>query len=337
MKLSFCIPTFNRAGYLDGALAAITREASGRDDVELIVSDNASTDTTPAIVEKYRATFPRLTYFRQDSNKGFDPNFLKAVSLASGEYCWALGDDDWVEPGAVAAVLKALEDHPGVAGMTVQCNSYNVAGERIATPVTTGAVEELRGREKIFAHRNIGYLFGNPSIQLFRRDLAADAIASKRIFHNGCSCHHLLTHLVAMRDHWLFFDHAATAWRFGNDSFMAGGLYKRAHLALTAYVDIVADVFGKDSEVYHQYMAEQETLIARSYVIRAKNVPKYNQHYKPYHCGVRERWRIHLDALKVLYPYPRFWMEVAPLYVVPGPVLPIAAGARKAIRALGGP
>ena len=107
LKLSFCIPTFNRAAYIGATLDSILAQAT--DECEIVVSDNASTDDTERLVIEYARRFDRLRYFKQDTNTGPDRNFDCAVELARGEYCWLFPDDDLLKPGAVSAVLKALD------------------------------------------------------------------------------------------------------------------------------------------------------------------------------------------------------------------------------------
>ncbi len=106
IKLSVCIPTYNRATFLGAALDSVIRQAT--DEVEIVVSDNASTDHTEALVREYQARFPRIRYHRNPENLGADRNFLKVVELAEGEYCWLLGSDDALGPSALRQVLQRL-------------------------------------------------------------------------------------------------------------------------------------------------------------------------------------------------------------------------------------
>ena len=106
IKLSMCIPTYNRARYLAETLDNVIAQAT--DDVEIVVSDNASPDDTAAVVQARQEKFLRLTYFRQPQNLGADRNYLQSVASAQGEWCWLLGDDDLLEPGAIACVLDYL-------------------------------------------------------------------------------------------------------------------------------------------------------------------------------------------------------------------------------------
>jgi len=112
MRLSICIPTFNRAGLLRETLDSIICQA--RDALEIVVCDNASSDATRELIQEYQGKFPRLTYFRWPENMGADRNFLKTVELATGDYCWLMGDDDHLEPGALDLLFPLLDKGYGL-------------------------------------------------------------------------------------------------------------------------------------------------------------------------------------------------------------------------------
>ena len=102
-KLSICIPTYNRAKLLGQTLDNIIREATPG--LEIVVSDNASTDETCELVNSYRRKYPRITYLKQPTNIGQEPNYLEVVKAAQGEYCWLMGDDDQIVPGGIKYIL----------------------------------------------------------------------------------------------------------------------------------------------------------------------------------------------------------------------------------------
>ena len=95
IKLSFCIPTYNRAEFLDQLIASIVNVCDGRDNVEICISDNCSTDSTDQIVNswRYKTTIP-IIFNVNSENIGPDRNYLAAVALANGEYSWLFGSDD---------------------------------------------------------------------------------------------------------------------------------------------------------------------------------------------------------------------------------------------------
>ena len=90
MTLSICIPTYNRLPFLKELLPAILGQVdSGRAEVEVevVVSDNASTDDTADYLRSL--SNPCLRWWTNETNIGGDRNFLKCVAEARGEYvCW---------------------------------------------------------------------------------------------------------------------------------------------------------------------------------------------------------------------------------------------------------
>ena len=103
-RISFIVPTFNRADYLGEALAAIIAQL-GPDD-EVLVVDDGSTDETEQVV---RAADPRLRYFHQE-NAGKAVALNRAMTQTDGEFVMICDDDDVLRPGAVAALMAALDD-----------------------------------------------------------------------------------------------------------------------------------------------------------------------------------------------------------------------------------
>jgi len=93
MKISICIPQYNRIEYLKINLEKIALQKKAN--IEVIISDDASTDDTELQIAEIQETFPfPLLYYRFDQNQGYDRNLRKSLELANGEYCIILGNDD---------------------------------------------------------------------------------------------------------------------------------------------------------------------------------------------------------------------------------------------------
>lgn len=109
--LSICIPTWNRAQFLKLSLDSIKEQLSDIDNsrLEILVSDNCSTDSTPELVRNYMDAGMPIKYNRNNENKGYDGNFLKCIQLAVGKYILLLGDDDILLPGTIQYLLSVLE------------------------------------------------------------------------------------------------------------------------------------------------------------------------------------------------------------------------------------
>lgn len=105
-RFSLVIPTRNRAGLLRDALATAT--ATDRDDLEIVVSDNASADDTLAVTTE--AADPRVRYVRSDHALSQPESWEFAVSHATGQLVTILGDDDGIVPSLFDRVDAILDD-----------------------------------------------------------------------------------------------------------------------------------------------------------------------------------------------------------------------------------
>lgn len=101
--VTIAIPTYNRAdSYLEDALKSASEQTY--ENIEILVSDNCSTDRTPEIIEAFDD--PRLRYFRQEKNLGQRPNMNFLVEKAEGDYFLMFHDDDQIERDFVETCMK---------------------------------------------------------------------------------------------------------------------------------------------------------------------------------------------------------------------------------------
>lgn len=101
------LPVYNGERYLDDAMASLL--AQDYESLEVVVSDNASNDRTPDILETWQAKDPRVSVYRNPANLGGAPNFNRVLSLAKGSYFRWAGHDDLIAPTMVRACVEALE------------------------------------------------------------------------------------------------------------------------------------------------------------------------------------------------------------------------------------
>lgn len=95
-KLSVLIPTYNRKVYIAEAIRSVLTQPFR--DLEVIVSDNASTDGTPEIVQALAAQDNRVRLLRQERNLGPIKNWRACLDNARGAFSHWLWSDDYVEP-----------------------------------------------------------------------------------------------------------------------------------------------------------------------------------------------------------------------------------------------
>lgn len=108
IKLSIAIPTYNGARYIRETLDSILSQLDDvKEEVEIVVSDNASTDETPAIIENYKGKL--ISYYRNEENVGFDMNIDLLFKRAKGKYVWPLGDSEILKPNILKEVMMELK------------------------------------------------------------------------------------------------------------------------------------------------------------------------------------------------------------------------------------
>lgn len=95
MKFSICIPQYNRIEYLLLSLNKIANQSY--DNIEIVISDDCSTDDTMQKIEALQKTYRYpLIYSRNPINCGYDRNYRRSIELASGDFCMLIGNDDTV-------------------------------------------------------------------------------------------------------------------------------------------------------------------------------------------------------------------------------------------------
>ena len=120
--LTIGVPTYNRSGYLKKCLEAICSQIRADMPVEVLVSDNCSSDGTELLVDTYRKRCPQLRYVRQKENIGSSNNFRYIWKNAWGRFVLLIGDDDYLVPGAIEYILKAIAVDPDVALVAMKMN-----------------------------------------------------------------------------------------------------------------------------------------------------------------------------------------------------------------------
>ena len=106
--VTLAITTHNRSTLMQRALAGAL--AQTYPDLEILVSDDASTDDTPQVMAKVHD--PRVRYLRIDKPARIAGNFQNALDHARGELFMILNDDDELEPEAIAGLAQAFWEPP---------------------------------------------------------------------------------------------------------------------------------------------------------------------------------------------------------------------------------
>ena len=103
-KVSVVIPTRNRHDVLLHCLRTVVEQ--DHENLEIIVSDNASTPETRDVVESFKS--PRMRYVNTGKPLSMSHNFEFALSHVTGDWISVLGDDDGLLPGGIRRALDKL-------------------------------------------------------------------------------------------------------------------------------------------------------------------------------------------------------------------------------------
>lgn len=107
---SICIPTYNRQEMLGQAIRSALNQTY--ENIEIVVSDNASVDETAQLVAGFKDS--RIRYFCNDTNVGAAANWERCVTLARGTFFSWLQDDDLLLPTFVSNAVRALSSTDAV-------------------------------------------------------------------------------------------------------------------------------------------------------------------------------------------------------------------------------
>ncbi|MGN0030437.1 MAG: glycosyltransferase family 2 protein [Candidatus Gastranaerophilaceae bacterium] len=125
--LSICIPTYNGDKYIEKNIDTIIKQIKEYclKDVEIVVSDNCSTDRIPEIMQNYLKMYPNIIrYSRNEQNLGYDGNVMKCCEIANGKFIHLFGDDDYYAPCGLKRLHDVLIEKPEIS-VCILSNYYH--------------------------------------------------------------------------------------------------------------------------------------------------------------------------------------------------------------------
>lgn len=141
MMIDVLIPTYNRGTDVVANLHALQAQIAAADlwdSVQIIISDNASPDETESLVADFcqnKPTALRVSYHRNASNIGLEPNAVAVLEKASSPFVLFLGDDDFLADGYLVYCLAKIEQYddlgciiPGITALFQDGSTKDVRG-----------------------------------------------------------------------------------------------------------------------------------------------------------------------------------------------------------------
>lgn len=130
IKLSICIPTYNRANFLRSALSRFETHYGFAFPYEIVVSDNASEDNTADVVAEFAARGLPIRYYRRATNGGSLANTVCAFHQAIGDYVLYHADDDFLVPEGLKKAIAYLDANPDVSACHTPWYLYDEVADR---------------------------------------------------------------------------------------------------------------------------------------------------------------------------------------------------------------
>ena len=312
IRLSICIPTYNRADYIKETLDSVLSQMHSS--VEIVISDNGSEDNTTEIISEYQKVFKKITYFQFKNNVGYDRNFLKLMELAAGDFCWVLSSDDLLENGAITELLQRIEEFPNAAGFSVNGRGFSKDMKSELQKTTVMNFKNLR-EDKLFnsaeqAFSDLGDYFGFISGQIINRKKIIEVIKSKPIVQYLTSYIHvyLIAYMLLSTPQWVYISKPYVKWRSGNDSLGVLGRVRRLSIDVLGFERIAGDVYGRKSETYKVVQKRICKVIVCASVMGTKESKEFSFSYF---------FKIIKLCTPIYWRYAVFWLRLMPICFLP--------------------
>jgi len=131
--LTIAIPTYNRHDVLKQNIDNIINNVICKSSIpiELVISDNASTDNTKQICQEFQKKYDFIKYFRNEKNFGIDFNIMKAVQLSTGKYVHLLSDDDIIIADKYLKMLNFLTNDPEIDFLFLNGRGFSFSNNKV--------------------------------------------------------------------------------------------------------------------------------------------------------------------------------------------------------------
>lgn len=139
-NLQILIITYNRVHKLERTLKSLLDQSSPIREVPIVVIDNASTDGTKALCERYANQYNNVSYQRNRRNVGLSGNICRAFEFADKKYMWVIADDDTFNFEAWPEIEQAMQED---YDLILTCRMYISETEKNLKAITINQVTFL--------------------------------------------------------------------------------------------------------------------------------------------------------------------------------------------------
>lgn len=320
---SICIPTYNRVQCLKEAIWSVLSQVneSNMHDIEIVIADNASDDSTEEYVTSIIKTSKiPIKYEKNRTNVGCDANFLKVVTMATGTFCLILGDDDKIAGRSFDVVLNELKANGFIDIFLFGHNEYNsdFSAKQEHLPElndkqnTIYDFKEVGIDKYIQNANNLIAAFNCLSVVVFKREKWQSILNKEKYIGTGYV--HVYPFMkILWGENKGILKHITTNvfdLRLANDRFiLANGIYDRLKMEVVYLHEIAKSVIS-DKKILRVY----DNLTIRSdgfsWAVKAKIGDGFGFYLKDLPLLMRHYWT-----------FPLFWLKIFPILFVPASLL----------------
>lgn len=172
-KVTIMIPTYNQSQYIEQAIQSA--QQIKYENLEIIVSDDNSTDDTEEVVSKFLDD-ERIKYFKNEPNLGRVANYRKTLyEYATGDYVLNLDGDDWLDDVTfINDAIILMDNNPTMSCVLGDRKNYYEFEDRyrvFSNENNPHVSKIMNGNQLLLNYHNIGFIFSHFGC-LYRRELA---------------------------------------------------------------------------------------------------------------------------------------------------------------------
>lgn len=126
--VSICIPTYNGEKAIAQTLDSLIKNVNSAKisaEIEIVLTDDCSSDNTFSILEKYANEHEYIKIFKNEKNLGMDGNFRQAALNSSGKFVWFSGQDDIFLAGSISHILDVITGNESLGIIYVNYSQYD--------------------------------------------------------------------------------------------------------------------------------------------------------------------------------------------------------------------
>jgi glycosyltransferase involved in cell wall biosynthesis len=166
--VSVCVPTYNYGRFLTDCIESVLQQDF--EDLELVITDDNSTDGTAELVARFAAADARVRYIKNERRLGMNGNIKRAADLARGRYIKMLCADDWIAPRCLSRMVELMDGHPNSALGTSACILAEEDGRATEVQFLFGEAVSLIPGDEMLERMARGEGFGGNSSFFIRAE-----------------------------------------------------------------------------------------------------------------------------------------------------------------------